>query len=181
MLNHYIVHLKLTIKKAPLSMEFSRQEYWSGLPFPSPGDFPKPGIELRSPALQADSLLSEPPGKPVHQDVCPRICVFYPNKQFQKGVFFCGLSAMVLMKFWSVIHVCLVKMSKYMTYSQFAVRAGFLCANSFHEQVCICDSNGMRFISEKTNCWFLVLRSTPPPASPDNFRPFPFVPTRCQV
>ena len=46
-------------------MEFSRQEYWSGLPFPSPGDFPNPGIEAGSPALQADSLPTEPPGKPI--------------------------------------------------------------------------------------------------------------------
>ena len=44
-----------------LSMEFSRQEYWNGLPFPSPGDLPNPGIEPGSPALQADSLPSEPP------------------------------------------------------------------------------------------------------------------------
>ena len=51
--------------QAPLSMGFSRQECWSGLPFPSPGDFPDPGIEPRSPALQADALPSEPPGKPV--------------------------------------------------------------------------------------------------------------------
>ena len=43
---------------------FSRQEYSSGLPFPSPGDLPDPGIEPRSPALQADALTSEPPGKP---------------------------------------------------------------------------------------------------------------------
>ena len=42
--------------QAPLSMEFSRQEYWSRLPFPSPGDLPNPGIEPRSPALQADHL-----------------------------------------------------------------------------------------------------------------------------
>ena len=48
----------------PPSMEFSRQEYWSGLPFPSPGDLPNPGIEPGSPALQADALPSEPPGKP---------------------------------------------------------------------------------------------------------------------
>ena len=48
--------------KAPLSMKFSRQEYWSGLPFPSPGDLPDPGIKPRSPALQADALTSEPPG-----------------------------------------------------------------------------------------------------------------------
>ena len=48
----------------PLSMEFSRQEYWSGLPFPIPGDLPDPGIKPTSPALQADSLPTEPPGKP---------------------------------------------------------------------------------------------------------------------
>ena len=45
-------------------MGFPRQEYWSGLPVPSPGGLPDPGIEPWSPALQADSLLSEPPGKP---------------------------------------------------------------------------------------------------------------------
>ena len=50
--------------QAPLSMGFSRQEYWSGLPFPSPGDLFNPGIEPRSPTLQADALSSEPPGKP---------------------------------------------------------------------------------------------------------------------
>ena len=51
-------------RQAPLSMEFSRQEYWSGLPFPSPGDLPDPGIKPRAPGLQADSLPSEPLGKP---------------------------------------------------------------------------------------------------------------------
>ena len=50
--------------QTPLPMGFPRQEYWSRSPFPSPGDLPDPGRELRSPALQADSLLSEPPGKP---------------------------------------------------------------------------------------------------------------------
>ena len=50
--------------QAPLSMGFSRQEYWSGLPFPSPRDHPDLGIEFRSPTLQADALTSEPPGKP---------------------------------------------------------------------------------------------------------------------
>ena len=49
--------------KAPLSMEFSRQEYWSGLPLPSPGDLPDLGIEPGSPTLQADAFPSEPPGK----------------------------------------------------------------------------------------------------------------------
>ena len=50
--------------QAPLSLEFSRQEYWSGQPFPSPGYLPNPGIEPGFPVLQADSLPSEPPGKP---------------------------------------------------------------------------------------------------------------------
>ena len=49
--------------QAPPSVGFSRQECWSGLPFPSPGDLPNPGIEPRSPALQADALPSESPGK----------------------------------------------------------------------------------------------------------------------
>ena len=49
--------------QVPLSLEFSRQEYWSGLPFPSPADLPNPGIEPGSPALQADSLPTELQGK----------------------------------------------------------------------------------------------------------------------
>ena len=55
--------------KAPLLMGFSRQEYWSGLPFPSPEDLPDPGIEPRSPALQADSLLTELPEKLISTQV----------------------------------------------------------------------------------------------------------------
>ena len=65
-------------------MGYFRQEYWSGLPFPSPGDLPNPGIEPGSPALQADSLLSEPLGKPYstieqalkHSCVCVCVCVY---------------------------------------------------------------------------------------------------------
>ena len=65
-------------RQAPLSMGFSRQEYWSGWPFPSPGDLPDPGIEPRSPALQADALTSGPPGKPStaakSRQSCPTLC-----------------------------------------------------------------------------------------------------------
>jgi len=50
--------------QGPLSMEFSSREYWSGLPFPSPGDLPDSGIKSRSPALQTDALPFELPGKP---------------------------------------------------------------------------------------------------------------------
>ena len=53
------------VHQASLSMGFSRQEYWTEQPFPSPGDLPDPGIKPGSPALHADSLLSGPPGKPL--------------------------------------------------------------------------------------------------------------------
>jgi len=53
-------------RHAPLSMGFFRQEYWSGLPLPSPGDLPHPGIKLTSSALQADSLLLRQQGGPVN-------------------------------------------------------------------------------------------------------------------
>ena len=53
--------------QAPPSMGFSRQEYWSGLPFPSPGGLPNPGMEPRSPALEANALTSEPPGKALEE------------------------------------------------------------------------------------------------------------------
>ena len=53
--------------QAPLSMEFSRQEYWTGLPCPSLGDRPDPGIKFEAPALQTDSVPSEPPGEPLRR------------------------------------------------------------------------------------------------------------------
>ena len=52
--------------QAPLSMGFSWQEYWSGLPFPSPGDLPNPGIKPGSPTWQANALTSAPPGMPLN-------------------------------------------------------------------------------------------------------------------
>ena len=68
--------------QAPLPMEFCRQEHWSGLPFPSPGDLPNPGIKIVSPGLQADSLPREPLRKPITYIVefssvaqsCPTLC-----------------------------------------------------------------------------------------------------------
>ena len=65
-----LIHVQLFVNpwtvahQAPLSMGLSQQEYWSGLPFTSPGDLPNPGIKQEYPALQANSLPSEPPGKP---------------------------------------------------------------------------------------------------------------------
>ena len=71
--------------QAPPSMGFSRQEYWSGLPFPSPGHLPDPGIKPGSPTLQADSLRSEPPGKPTEywlqgKKLHGKILKIYPSK-----------------------------------------------------------------------------------------------------
>ena len=63
------------------------REYWSGMPFPSPGDLPDPGTEPRSPALQADSLLSEPLGKPLEGRVCLKASfICYPDPMFCPGI-----------------------------------------------------------------------------------------------
>ena len=76
--------------QAPLSMGFSRQEYWSGLPLPSPGDLSNPGIEPGSSALQAEALPSEPPRKPIGINLCFLFSSYvyhlriYLNNFFQK-------------------------------------------------------------------------------------------------
>ena len=62
--------------QAPLSMEFSRQKYWSGLPFPSPENLPDPGIEPTSPALTAGFFTTEPAGKPKNMRTAVNIIIF---------------------------------------------------------------------------------------------------------
>ena len=64
----------------PLSMGFSRQEYWSGLPFPSPGDLPDPGIKSTSPALAAGFFTTELPGKPNNNSITYSIDLSYSAK-----------------------------------------------------------------------------------------------------
>ena len=71
--------------QAPLSMGFSRQEYWSGLPFPSPGDLSNPGIEPRSPTLRTVALPSEPPEKPVSVRIVPNDVSCVPGFKFTAG------------------------------------------------------------------------------------------------
>ena len=70
---------------------FSRQEYWRGLPCPLPRDLPNPGIKLRSPTLQADSLLSEPPGKPKNTGVgsLPLLQGIFPTQGSNWGLLNC--------------------------------------------------------------------------------------------
>ena len=72
--------------QVPLSMGFSRQENWSGLPFPSPGDLPDPGIKPRSPTLQADALTSEPPGKPAWKKGGPKKLFYVMYDEDQWGL-----------------------------------------------------------------------------------------------
>ena len=72
---------------APLSVELSRQEYWRGLPFPSPGDIPDLGIEPGSPALQGNSLQSEPPGKPC-MGMGNWICNPCRSQDYTKGIIY---------------------------------------------------------------------------------------------
>ena len=86
--------------QAPLSMVFSRQQYWSGLPFPSPGDLPKPGIEPGSPTLQTDTLPSEPLGKFYGNTMLP-MEISHPQHSSQSALiktssimsFFCSKSS----------------------------------------------------------------------------------------
>ena len=66
-------------------MGLSRQEYWSGLPFPSPGNLPNPGIEPGSPALEADALTSEPPGK-MYQKI--HICIYILDPGFNQHLIY---------------------------------------------------------------------------------------------
>ena len=68
--------------QTPLFMEFSKQEYWSGLPFPSPGDLPSPRVKPRSPTLQADALPSEPPGKLFHLKLIFFLLILKETKPF---------------------------------------------------------------------------------------------------
>ena len=88
--------------QAPLSMGFSRQEFWSGLPFPSPGDLLDPGIEPRSLALQVDALPPELWGKPSYYEVYMSYNIYYcidsAVSNFEGGVYFLGMTL-----FWHIL------------------------------------------------------------------------------
>ena len=82
---------RIVAHQAPLSMVFSRQKYWSGLPCPLPGDLPNPGIEPRSPALQVDSSPSEPPRKPKNTGVGNLFLLqeYFPTQESNWGLLHC--------------------------------------------------------------------------------------------
>ena len=81
--------------QSPLSMGFPRQDYWSGLPFPSPSDLPDLGIESGSPALQADSLPTEPPGKPqddIRKNIYENVSYVIIGHYFLLCIYLCFLT-----------------------------------------------------------------------------------------
>ena len=100
-------------RQVPLSMGFSRREYWSGLPRPPPGDIPNPGIEPRSPTLQVDSLPSEPQGKLKNTRVGSLSLLqrIFPTQELNPGLLHCRQilyqlsyqgSPCVRIKFWNL-------------------------------------------------------------------------------
>ena len=143
--------------QAPLSMRFSRQEYWSGLPRPPPGDLPNPGIKPRSPALQAESFPSEPPGKPLRINIVHLIeeatvsqrslsdySVSLPNQcqrqsHFKTQIFLvpappaCCHSAsdLALQDLWQISHYCCLQLqiTYFIPYSfeKYIVKISYLC------------------------------------------------------
>ena len=88
---HFFANPWTVAHQASLSMEFSRQEFWSGLPFPSSGDLPNPSIKPRSPALQEDSLLSEPSRKPKNTGVSSLSLLQgnFPTQGLNQGLLYC--------------------------------------------------------------------------------------------
>ena len=87
--------------QAPLSMKFYRQKYWSGLPFPSLGDLPAPGIKHGSRALKVDSLSCELPGKPICVCVCVFVCMYiYIHIYIHISVYVCIYK-------YIYIHICM--------------------------------------------------------------------------
>ena len=98
--------------QASLSMGVSRQEYWSGLTFPSPGDLPDPGIKPRSPILQADTLTSEPPEKSLLLLLRALKCLSKPSI-FNKTIFFRIRESNFFELIWMVINLTLFQVKKF--------------------------------------------------------------------
>ena len=103
---------------------FSRQEHWSGLPFPSPGDLPDPGIKPGSPAFQADALTSEPPGKPK----LPHNCTHLTCSKFSK-----------------MLKILQARLQQYVNHELPDVQVGFRKARGNRDQIA-----NIRWITEKT-------------------------------
>ena len=111
--------------QAPLSIEFSRQEYWSGLPFPSSRDLADPGIEPRSPELQADSLPSEPP--------C--ICIIYNVNIYAKECSNYHTIALLLDASKVMLKILQARLLQYVNHEHPDVQAGFQKGRGTGDQI----------------------------------------------
>ena len=137
--------------QAPPSMGFSRQEYWSGLPFPSSGDLPDPGIEPRSPALQADTLPSEPPGKPTKA-----LCTYI------KGSDYISLSS--LSGSWAPCVSAVISTFSLLIYSPFSATnnpnnpvSSASCASFPHFIICLPSLLYHGLVTDSCSTWWLPL------------------------
>ena len=121
--------------QAPPSLRFSRQEYWGGLPFPSPGDLPNPGIKPGSPALQADALPSEPPGKSCEGDGITRsvLAVLPPLNVYAES--FVLVFSELKLCLCAYLHVCGFHSSALRTRTQIPVSTEFKLRKGLHTHV----------------------------------------------
>ena len=115
-------------------MEFSSEEYWSRLPFPSPGDLPNPGIEPRSPALKADSLLSEPLGKPPGSVFLLINSSFYTIKSTKSQIWFCTSPHLHFPD--TIFDDCLNKVAHERLWRSLAIRGGRKVKSLFLGSLC---------------------------------------------
>ena len=149
-------------------MDFPRQEYWSGLPFPFPGNIPNPGMECRSPALQTNSLPSEPPGKPVlHQlSLCCSLCSACLHSGFFHSLlppsipgfwlffhpffFFFTISSHINVLFITDYQLCTTSVEQFLSFScelaAFCLRDGMLKA-AFNLKYAFCNTNPVKWQS----------------------------------
>ena len=128
--------------QAPLSMGFSRQEYWGGLPCPSPGNLPNPRIKTGSPALQVDSLPSEPPGRPM----CSQVSYDSVTGSISLP-FGCSLTKLILFCFDFIIYLFLTG----------GIIALQYCAGFWHTSIQISHS----YIYMSPPCWTSLPLPTP--------------------
>ena len=108
-------------------MDFSRQEYWNGLPFPSPGDLPDPGLKPGSPTLQADALLPEPPGNTGARGSAISACSCHRQLKIQKMCFFYTKE--------SIYHLRKARLQQYMNRELPDVQAGFRIGRGTRDEI----------------------------------------------
>ena len=128
--------------KDPPSMGFSRQKYWSGLPFPSPGDLPNPGIEPRSPASQAEALTSEPPGEHTQHHQLLEKC----SSKLQSVIVLCNYITTLYYVIIITLYVCTTSFPSIYLLMEFRLLPCFgYCEQCCYEHRVACYLFGLQF------------------------------------